>query len=152
MKLHHVAWLALSVSLVACATSGQAGPTSSAPAASAPPSAAASGSTIVLHEAPANLGCDSIGVDYTSMTFHIDPAASEQVSATTDTGLTLVTYWPAGFQPGADNERVIRDTTGKVVLSDGEVLQVPPAAYPRLGGYFVCLAPTSVYVLLADPS
>jgi hypothetical protein len=112
----------------------------------------ASGTAIVLHEVPANLGCDTIGIDYTSMTFRIDPAAAEQVAAVTDTGVTLATYWSAGFTAGADAERVVRDPAGEVVVTDGDVLQVPPAAYPRLGGYFVCLGPDKLYVLLADPS
>lgn len=139
--------LILCLSLVAC-TSGGPGPTIEVPAATASTGA----STIVLHEAPANLGCDTIGIDYTSMTFHIDPIAAEQVSAMTDTGVSLATYWAAGFQPGADTERVVRDTAGKLVVTDGDVLQVPPAAYPRLAGYFVCLGPDKLYVLLADPS
>jgi hypothetical protein len=86
------------------------------------------------------------------MTFRIDPAATEQVSAVTDTGVTLATYWSAGFMPGTDTERLVRDPNGNVVVTDGDVLQVPPAAYPRLGGYFVCLGPAKLYVLLADPS
>jgi hypothetical protein len=156
MNFQRIGWLALSFFLVACATSGQSSPASGAPGATASPAAPApagtSGSTIALHEAPANIGCDSIGVDYTSMTFHIDPAATEGVSALTNTGVTLVTYWAAGFQAGAGGERAVRDPSGEVVVSDGDVLQVPPAAYPRLGGYFVCLAPTKLYVLLNDPA
>jgi hypothetical protein len=38
------------------------------------------------------------------------------------------------------------------VVTDGQVLEKPAAAYPRLAGYFVCLAPDRIYVLLADPS
>jgi hypothetical protein len=156
MKLQRVAGLALSFALVVFATACQSSSASGAPGATAtagaPTSGAPSGSTIDLHEAPANLGCDTIGVDYRSMTFHIDPAAAEQVSATTDTGVTLATYWSVGFVPGTDSERVIRDPAGKVVVTDGEVLQVPPAAYPRLAGYFVCLGTNKIYVLLNDPS
>ena len=138
------AWLILCLSLAACSSLGQ----------TAEPSASslASGTAIVLHEVPANLGCDTIGIDYTSMTFRIDPAAAEQVAAVTDTGVTLATYWSAGFTAGADAERVVRDPAGEVVVTDGDVLRVPPAAYPRLGGYFVCLGPDKLYVLLADPS
>ncbi|HET9757955.1 MAG TPA: hypothetical protein VFP66_15735 [Candidatus Limnocylindrales bacterium] len=141
-----VAWLFLCLSLAAC--------TGTPPSQTAEPSASPSAAetAIVLHEAPANLGCDTIGIDYTSMTFRIDPTAAEQVSAVTDTGVTLTTYWSVGFQPGSDAERVIRDPAGKVVVSHDEVLLVPPAAYPRLAGYFVCLAPDKLYVLLADPS
>ncbi len=107
---------------------------------------------MALREAPANLGFDTIGIDYASMTFHMDPAATDQVSAVTDTGVTLATYWSAGFVPGAESDRLVRDPAGMVVVTDGDVLQVPPGAYPPLGGYFVCLAPDKLYVLLADPS
>jgi len=105
-----------------------------------------------LHRAPADLGCDTIGVDYTSMTFHIDPTAAEQVTAVTNKGATLTTYWSDGFVPGSDTERVIRDAAGKQVVADGEELAVPPAAYPRLAGYFVCLGTDKLYVLDKDPS
>jgi hypothetical protein len=166
MIRQRVAWLILCLSLVACAggPNQAASPSPEAPVATvtAAPASAASlpattstateAMTIVLREAPANMGCDAIGIDYTSMTFHIDPTATEQVSTVTDTGVTLATYWAAGFQPGADTERVVRDPAGQVVVTDGEVLQVPAAAYPRLHGYFVCLAPDKLYVLLTEPS
>jgi hypothetical protein len=109
------------------------------------------GSTIVLREAPANLACDAIGVDYKSLTFRIDPHAQEQVAAETDTGVSLATYWSAGFRPGTDRELNVRDSNGEVVVADGDLLQVPAAGYPRLQGYFVCLAPDKIYVLATDP-
>jgi hypothetical protein len=160
MKRQGVAWLVLAFALLvvaACQSSPLSGApaataTAAAPTSGAPSGAPTAGSTIVLHETPANLGCDTIGVDYKSMTFHIDPAAAEQVSATTDTGVTLLTYWSVGFVPGADTERVIRDPAGMVVVTDGQVLQIPPAAYPRLAGFFVCLGTDKIYVLLNDPS
>ena len=166
MTGQRVVWLILCSFLVACssgapATSSSATPdapvataTASSPSAPSPTTTPSSSSatTVVLHEAPANLGCDTIGIDYTSVTFRIDAAAAEQVAAVTNTGVTLITYWSVGFQPGSDAERLIRDPAGKVVVSHGEVLLVPPAAYPRLAGYFVCLGPDKVYVLLADPS
>ena len=166
MTRRHVTWLVLCLSLVGCigGTSNQSpSPTAEGPAATAtaaapssaaaPPSTAASGgTTIVLNQAPPNMGCDTIGIDYKSMTFDIDPDAMEQVAAETDTGVILKTYWSAGFQPGTDAEQVVRDPTGAVVVSSGVVLQVPPAGFPRLHGYFVCLAPDKLYVLLKDPS
>lgn len=168
MIRRHVAWFALCLSLLGCigGTSNQSpsptaeGPVSTATAAAsssaaAPSSAASAGSgatTIVLNEAPANMGCDTIGIDYKSMTFDIDPDAVEQVAAETEAGVILKTYWSAGFQPGTDAEQVVRDPTGAVVVHSGDVLQVPPAGYPRLHGYFVCLAPDKLYVLLTDPS
>ena len=99
MTRRHVTWLVLCLSLIGCigATSNQSpsptaeGPVATATAAApssaaAPPSTAASGgTTIVLNQAPANMGCDTIGIDYKSVTFDIDPDAMEQVSAETDT-------------------------------------------------------------------
>ncbi|MFL5721691.1 MAG: hypothetical protein ACJ778_14565, partial [Chloroflexota bacterium] len=115
-------------------------------------SATSGGTPLVLNEAPANMGCDTVGIDYKSMTFDIDPDAMDHVTAETDTGVTLKTYWSAGFQPGTSADLVVRDPTGAVVVNNGAVLQVPPGAYPRLHGYFVCLAPDKLYVLLTDPS
>ena len=83
------------------------------------------------------------------MTFQIDQAAAEQVSAMTDTGVTLVTYWPVGFKADtlAAGERVVRDAAGVVVVTDGEVVQ----GGQQLHGYDVCLGPTELYVMLARP-
>ena len=82
------------------------------------------------------------------MTFHIDPAATEPVSATTDTGVSLTTYWPAGFTAGTAAERAVRDASGTVVATDGETLKVGE----QLHGYYVCTGPTKVYVMLAAPT
>jgi hypothetical protein len=98
------------------------------------------------------MGCDTIGVDYTRMTFRIDPDAAEQVVAVTDTNAQLLTYWSTGFRQAPSGERAIVDPAGKVVVTDGQALEKPAAAYPRLAGYFVCLGPNALYVLLTDPA
>ncbi|HSL76284.1 MAG TPA: hypothetical protein VK867_05025 [Candidatus Limnocylindrales bacterium] len=108
-----------------------------------------SGAGLVLQPAPANLGCDTVGVPYRSVTFKIDPAAADPVTATTDQGTTLRTYWSAGFVGGAAD---VRDPNGQVVAKDGDVLDIPEGAFPRLTGYFVCPSPDALYVLLQDPS
>ena len=117
--------------LSACTGSSSSSPTASASPKPTTVAAAPSSAVIVLHETPDNLGCDSIGIDYTTMTFHIDVAAAEQVSAMTDTGVSLVTYWPAGFKADTAGERVVRDAAGQVVATDGEMLQGRQAT-PRL--------------------
>lgn len=102
------------------------------------PTPATSPGGIVLRQAPADLGCDSIGWEgepYHTLTFHID------------TGARLATYWAAGFQPGSVEERVVRDSAGQVVASDGEVVQLPVAANPTLHGYLLCVRPDKLYVL-----
>ena len=147
MKLGRLAGLLLCVPLAAC-TAG-AGPSSTATDAPIPPATvAASPSGIVLRRAPADLACDSIGIDYTSLQFRIDPEAAEQVAAVTDTGVELKTYWADGFQPGTAAERVVRDPAGQVVATDGEVLGVPNTG---LHGYFVCLGQGALWVLRTDP-
>jgi len=157
MKLPRITWLVLCVPLAAC-TSGAAvssDPTAEVPIASAAASAATS---IVLHEAPADAYCDVPGSDNPArnLTFHIDPLATEQVSAATDTGVVFVTYWSPGFQPGTHAERVIRDPAGQVVVSDGDVVPIPSAEQMRLHGYPVLLCPAPggnvLYVLLKDPA
>lgn len=119
----------------------------------APTGPAGSLSAIVLREAPSigEFGCDAIGAEPTfhSLTFRIDPAAAEQVTAVTDTGVTFTTYWSTGFQPGTTTERVIRDPAGRVVVTDGKVIPVPEADSPRLNGGYpvsVCNGSHKLYV------
>lgn len=148
MLRRSIALFVLSLAALACAT-----PTatlSPSPSPTAPPPSGAT--TIELHRVAGDLGCDTIGIDYTSFTFHIDPGAADQVIALTNKAATLKTYWSDGFQPGTDAERVIRDATGAVVATDGQVVTVPAAAYPRLAGHFVCLGTDAIYVFGADPS
>jgi hypothetical protein len=156
--------LAASIVLAAC-TASTGGPSGSlAPStAGASPSLALSTPTaapptppaadeIQLRLAPANLACDAIGVPYKSATFRIDATATEQVSAVADTGTQLRTFWSAGFQGGSADERVVRDSSGQVVATDGEVLTIPDGAWPRLHGYFVCPSADALYILVPDPS
>jgi len=153
MGLRRITWLILCLPLAACA-SGAA--VSSSPTAEVPITSAST--TFVLREAPADAYCDAPGSDNPAhnLTFHIDPLATEQVSATTDTGMAFVTYWSPGFQPGTDAERVIRDPAGQVVVSDGDVVLIPAAEQMRLHGYLVLLCPApggnALYVLLKDPA
>jgi hypothetical protein len=154
MKLRPILALALCIPVAACAggspvpaPSGAASP--SAPLATASPAAGA----IELRPTPPDLGCDSIGWEgepYHTLTFHIDPAAADPVWVTADTGAVLRTYWPAGFQ-GSGTERVIRDPAGGAVAADGEVVQLPVGANPRLLGYPLCVTTAEVYVMLPEP-
>ncbi len=144
----HIRWMAVAVLVAAC---GSATPTSapvSAPPASPP---VASGAAIQLQPAPANLGCDTIGVDYREVTFQIDPGSTTQVTALANTGLVLRTFWAAGFRGGTADNKVVFDPTGAVVVTDGDKLAIPEGAFPRLKGYFVCPAPEALYILAADP-
>ena len=118
----------------------------------ASPDASAGGDreVIELMFAPAGIdGCDAIGVDYRTVTFVIDPAAEDDVTATTDTGARLTTRWAPGFVGGPAAERVVLDPSGQVVARDGEQLVNPPGAWPRLHGYRVCPAPDHLTILLA---
>jgi hypothetical protein len=135
--------------LLFAAVSAACGGTTAPPAAT---SAAPSGAGLILQPAPANLGCDTIGVPYRSVTFEIDPAATDPVTAVSDEGTTLKTFWSVGFVGGPADDPVVRDPGGQVVAKDGDVLQIPEAAFPRLQGYFVCPSADALYVLLQDPS
>ncbi len=131
--------------LAACATDtiGPSPTGSTAPVSTSTPLS----SGVALRPAPSDLGCDSIGVDYQRVTFHIDPAAADPVVATTDTGVSLVTYWAAGLQLAPGPDRVVRDPTGKAVVSDGDVWGTDK----QLAGYFACFGTTSLYVVLSQP-
>jgi hypothetical protein len=143
-----IRWIVVALFVAGCAAGAPATPSASAVPASAP---AASGGEIVLQPAPANLGCDTIGVDYREVTFQIDPAAAEQVTALASTGTILRTFWAAGFRGGSAVDKTVLDPTGAVVVTDGEKLAIPAAAFPRLKGYFVCPSPDALYILAADP-
>jgi hypothetical protein len=114
----------------------------------------ASGATIQLNQAPADLGCDTIGVDYREVTFQIetDLVGADQVTALANTGTVLRTFWSPGFQGGSATEKVVLDPAGAVVVTDAEVLAIPEGAFPRLNGYFVCPSPDALYILAEDPA
>ncbi len=116
------------------------------------PTSALPGAPLVLRLAIGDFGCDTIRVDYDSVTFRIDPTAEEHVFGITDTGRMLLTYWSAGFVPGTADDPVIRDPAGEVVARDGDVLPIPPADWPRLHGHFVCPSTDTLYILLEDPA
>ena len=116
----------------------------------APSTSAAAG--MPLRVVQGDSGCDTIGIDYTSATFQIDPTAADPVTALTDKGVSLRTFWSPGFVGGPPDDPVVRDPAGQVVAADGDVIPVPDGAYPRLKGYFVCLAPDALYIYLADPA
>jgi len=160
--VRQIRWMALAVLVAGCGSATTTSAPASAPPASAPPASApasappasapaASGAAIQLQLAPANLGCDTIGVDYREVTFKNDPAATEQVTALADTGLVLHTFWGAGFTGGTADDKVVFDPTGAVVVTDGDMLAIPQGAFPRLNGYFVCPSTDALYILAADP-
>lgn len=106
---------------------------------------------MTLRAAPADLGCDAMPVAYRRVVFQIDPGAEEPVTAQTDTGKSLQTFWSAGFV-GVSGGPVVKDPSGQVVAANGEGLDIAEGALPRLHGYFVCPSDNAIYVLLQDPS
>lgn len=121
-----------------------------APATGSASATAAAGGVIRLSPAPDNMGCDAMAPPYRSVTFRIDVDAADQVTAETDIGTTLRTFWAAGFQGGGADDPVVRDPLGRVVVEAGDVLPIPDGAWPRLHGYFVCPSADALYVLLED--
>lgn len=154
-NLRPVPWLAVVTALATLAACG--GPASTATptepsAPSATPVASAPAGTIQLNMAPANLGCDAMGVPYRSLTIRVDPAAADQVTGLTDDNAPLKTFWSAGFVGGPLDDPAVLDPDGNVVARDGEIVVIPDGQWPRLHGYFVCPSADAVYILLADPS
>jgi hypothetical protein len=138
----------IAIALGACSGGSTPAPTAT-PGSS--PTAAPGG--LVLDRAPDTTGCDAIGVDYTSMTFRIDPAASPQIWAVADTGTNLTVRWDSSFEAGTGAEPTVVDDSGAVVLEDGDTLDMPAGgAYPELEGHFVCTGPTGLIILDEAPS
>lgn len=136
---------------LALAACGSSGPTGIAPTldSSEMPSASTGASDaagITLNPAPPDLGCDSIGVDYIGVTFRL--LSGEPVSAVSESGAPLRTFWSSEFHVTTDPKPAVVDAGGAPVAVDGEQLTVPN----KLHGYFVCFAPTSLYVRATDPS
>ena len=155
-----ISLLALGALMLGC--SPAAGPSVSpavAPSASAAPSQPAStapsplASSGIVLERTGPISCDSIGVNYKSATINIDAASDPAVWAGTDTAVPgkIAVKWTNGFTATDGPEIVIRGPKGEEVARDGTVINVPADAYPRLAGYFVCLAPEALYVLETDP-
>jgi hypothetical protein len=134
----------LAVSAAGCGNSPATSPTTD-------PSSAP-GATFQLNVAPGNLGCDAMGVPYRTATIRFAPAGPQQVSAVTDTGAILKTFWSEGFVGGPHDDPSILDPEGRVVARDGEVVIIPVGAWPRLNGYFVCPSPDALFILLTDPA
>lgn len=147
------------VILAACGTSAtpaSPGPTST-PVIASPSVVAPTGTPVLspdgaltLRTSPPNVGCDAMTPPYRRATFRIDATAAEQVIAVADTGAQLLTYWSEGFV-GSAADAVVRDPAGKVVVTDGQVLDIAAGGWPRLAGYFVCPSRDALYILLADP-
>lgn len=116
------------------------------------PSPAAEGSPMPLRALVGDLGCDTIGIPYRAVQFRIDPAEADPVTAVTDQGMSLRTFWAAGFVAGSPADPVVRDAAGQVVATDGERLEIPEAAFPELHGHFVCPSPDALYIFDEAPS
>jgi hypothetical protein len=136
------------IALGACGTEA-----STPPSATPGTSPTAAPGELVLDRAPDDTACDTIGVDYESMTFHIDPAASPQIWADADTGTTLTVSWDSSFEAGTGAEPTVVDASGAVVLEDGVTLDMPAdGSYPDLAGHFVCTGPTGLIILDQAPA
>ena len=149
MRARWIAVLYLGAVVTAC---GGATAPSASPSVPATPAVASGAAGMVLQLAPADLGCDAMGVPYRSVMIKIEPAAADSVTAVTDLGATLRTFWSLGFVGGPPDDPVVRDPAGQVVATDGERLEIPEGAWPRLHGYFVCPSTNALYVLLEDPA
>jgi hypothetical protein len=139
-------------SVFAIALGACSNPASTAPSATPGSSATPGTAVLELDRAADNLGCDTIGVDYRSVTFHIDPSADPQIWAVTDTGGSLGVRWDSTFEAGTGAEPTVIDADGETVISDGDTLDIPEGAFPELKGHFVCPGPTELSILDEAPS
>jgi hypothetical protein len=138
----------LGVLVVGCSPSASSSPSTSAVA---PSGATASGSAIVLQRT-GPIGCDSIGINYTSATIKIDAAADPDVWAETEAGKKLAVNWTDGFTATHGTQTVIRGPKADEIAREGTKVDVPAdGSAPRLAGYYVCLGTDAIYVLETDP-
>ena len=138
--------------ILAVAAGACTGGASTAPTATPGSSPTAGPGALVLDRVPDATACDAIGVDYTSVTFHIDVTAAPQIWAVADTGTSLLVRWTSAFAAGTGTEPTVVDGSGAVVLEDGDTLDLPEAAWPDLHGHMVCPGPSSLTVLDEAPA
>jgi len=144
-RSHAVAIALLAALAVAgCASSNHGDPT-------APPSTTPGPGVIILQHTPANAACDTLAVDYRSVTFFLDPTAETNVWAVTDRGARLAVLWDASFVGGPVLDPSVKDKTGAIVVRNRDVLQVPQGAFPNLHGHFACPSTSSLWVFDAPP-
>ena len=136
----------IAITLGACS-----GGSTPAPTATPGSSPTAAPGALVLDRAPDNLGCDAIGVEYSSVTFHLDPSASPQVWAVTNKGGPLRVRWDSTFSGGTASDPSVLDAVGTVVVRDGDTLSILDREWPELRGYFVCAAPNELFILSHAP-
>jgi len=128
------------------------GPTaSSSPSGGTPSGGTAPGGTILLQRI-GPIGCDSIGINYTSATIKVDAASDPDVWAETEAGKMLTVNWTDGFTATDGAPPVIHGPEGDEVARDGTKIDVPAdGSAPRLSGFYVCLGTDAINVLETDP-
>lgn len=102
--------------------------------------------TFVLERAPADLGCDAMAPTYRSLVIHIDPTRTPPVWAIADTKARLRVLWGAADHGLGLAEPVVLDAFRRELAVDGTRIDIPDAAWPSLGGRFVCPGPAAVYI------
>ncbi|MBA2380628.1 MAG: hypothetical protein H0V73_00830 [Chloroflexi bacterium] len=81
------------------------------------------------------------------VTFRIDPAAPEPVSAVRDDGRIMHVRWPVGFYGGTALDPVVLDAAGQIVARDGERLIRPPnGAFSDLHGHSACFGGDTLWI------
>ena len=80
------------------------------------------------------------------LTFKVDAAADEDVVAVSASGAPYHVWWSDGFIGGTASERVVRDQSGQIVVSDGDVI-----TEPTVHGHAMCATSESIYVLREGP-
>jgi len=96
--------------------------------------------------------CPLARIPFDELTIRIDPTAAEQVWAVAEDGTRFHLWWSEGFTGGSADDPVVRDSAGRVVARDGEILTIPGrgAGRPEIQGHQVCAGSGSLYVISAD--
>jgi len=136
----------IAVAIGACSGGASTAPSAPETSPTTPPG------VLVLNRAPDDTACDTIGIDYTVVHFHVVLTASPQIWADSDTGASLTIRWDSTFQAGTGAEPSVVDASGVVVLEDGDSLDIPGGAYPELKGHFVCTGPSELIILDQAPA
>ena len=116
--------LLLGAVLLGCGSSASPSPSVAPPSAAGGPPVA-SGTGIVLDRTPP-IGCDAVGVDYTSATIRIDPASDPDVWAETEAAKKLAVKWTDGFTRRTETRPRSSARRARKSLTTGRRSTFPP--------------------------
>jgi hypothetical protein len=106
-----------------------------------------------LNRLPPKSDCAAELITFRWIRFAISTAVSDTVTAVTDDGHRLRTFWDNEFElVERSGELVVRDAAGGEVVRNGQSVEIHVPSTPRIQGHLVCLGTDRLWVFGNDPT